>query len=102
MNPLMNRLFENRSSTKKRRPNSLKDELSNQKDRILIPKLKTKIIADIPDITGERQKTTILKPNVTKLPSLAHELPASSLKNPLYRQRKISMREPETNINFMT
>lgn len=51
MNPLLNRLFENRSSKKRHRAISLNDDLS-KRDKALIPKLNTKQAIDIvPDYT---------------------------------------------------
>lgn len=40
-NPLLNRLYETKSSKKNQRPMSLKDDLSNR-DKVLIPKMYTK------------------------------------------------------------
>lgn len=67
-NPLLNRLFDTKSSKKQHRP-TLKDDLANR-DKVLVPKLQTKKdIEALPD-TSDRQKTTILKPHKTILPSL--------------------------------
>ena len=74
MNPLLNRLYENKSSKNKHRPTSLKDQQSLQRDKVLIPKFHPKNQTDIvPDITAERQKTVILKSNVPKLPSITQK-----------------------------
>ena len=92
-NPLLNRLFDNRSGKKQQRPVSLKDDISSR-DRVLIPKLHTKKAIDVAPDPAERQKTTILKPNKPILPSLTQkEIPPSGLKKTSFRERKVSYKE---------
>lgn len=68
-NPLLNRLFEKKSSRNKR-PTSIKEEVSHR-DKILIPKLPSKGVPEILQTSiGDKNKIVFMKANTTKLPPL--------------------------------
>lgn len=69
-NPLLNRLYEKKSS-KGKRNHSIKDELSNR-DKVLVPKLVPKSGLELISNTAhnDKQKTMLIKPALAKLPPL--------------------------------
>lgn len=100
MNPLLGRLYENRSKSKTKHINlSHEDNRRNKSfDRALVPKLGTKL-DPLPEPQTEKRMSTLVRANIGKLPSLNTNLPVEAKeRNQIHTRTQFRNRKLSTSI----
>jgi hypothetical protein len=112
MNPLLGRLYENRtkSKTKHTVPAAEEHRRNHSFDRALVPKIGTKVKLDaLPEPLSEKRLSTLARTNIGKLPTLptlANHQTTQDVRErrlshvPSIRNRKLSNSIKEMEVNF--
>lgn len=95
MNPLLGRLFENRTRSKTKPIQSEEHRRNQSFDRALVPKLPTKIkLEALPEAKVEKRMSTLARSNMAILPALnfntTHDLRENIKTRTKFRHHKLS------------